>query len=388
MAIGYKSAGAGAASETSGAAVSPASPATVDAGDILVVHAYFEGTTTAPSTPAGFSLLSGPHVIETTIGRHWVYGKIAAGTEDGAANALGTAAVTTMRSGRCYSFSGYVSGALAEIIRSGSFAHISNANDPQMPTVRTTKAGALAVALSAQNDNNTVTTSVGESGGDWTQPVAAFTSALTPGLGLSIHTCTPTSNPGTVSGGAASTANDPVGTIGFEIRDSPVVHSIASAEALNLLIASALTRQTFISAAEAIGLGIVTNLTTAPGFTEHFIAADFPLGLQVDSALTRQTFISAAEALNMQIATALMRETFIASDQALDLNVASALQRETFIALAQEFGLQVETAVGRETFVALGEQFALAMTSNLEVTPGITTSACTFAGPKANGEWV
>jgi hypothetical protein len=98
--IAFKGSGAGASTETSGAACSPASPATVDAGDILLVHAYFEGTVTTPSTPSGFTLLSGPHVVETTIGRHWLFGKIAAGTEDGAANALGSAAVTTMRSGR------------------------------------------------------------------------------------------------------------------------------------------------------------------------------------------------------------------------------------------------------------------------------------------------
>lgn len=218
MAIAYKSAGAGASSETSGAAVSPASPATVDAGDILIIHAYFEGTATAPSTPSGFTLLHGPEIIETTIGRHWIYGKIADGSEDGAANALGTQAVTTMRSGRCYSFSGRTWGTITELVR--GFAATSHATDPQMPTVTTTINGALAVACVAQNDNNTAGSATGESGGDWTEAVAEYTAALTPGLMLQLQTCTPTADPGTVSGGSVATTNDPCGVIGFEIRPS------------------------------------------------------------------------------------------------------------------------------------------------------------------------
>jgi hypothetical protein len=218
MSIALKAAGAGVATETSGAACSPASPATVDAGDILIIHAYFEGTATAPNTPAGFTLLSGPHVIQSTIGRHWIYGKIADGSEDGAANALGSQAVTTMRSGRCYSFSGRVAGTITDLVQ--GFAATSHATDPQMPTVSTTIAGGLAVAAIAQNDNNAIGSATGESGGDWTAAVATFSAALTPGLSLALQAATPTADPGTISGGAVATANDPCGVIGFEIRPS------------------------------------------------------------------------------------------------------------------------------------------------------------------------
>jgi hypothetical protein len=220
-AIAFKSQGAGASSEASGVAVSPASPASVDANDILIVHAYFEGTATAPDTPGGFTLLSGPNVIETTIGRHWLYGKIALGTEDGAANALGTQAVTTMRSGRCYSLSGYEAGKLEEVIR--GFAHISaNSSTPGMPTVTTTVRGGLAVCCVAVNDNNATAPATGESGGDWTEAVAEYTVALTPGFTLQIQTATPTANPGTISGGTTNITNaDPVGLLGFEIRPYP-----------------------------------------------------------------------------------------------------------------------------------------------------------------------
>ncbi len=264
MAIAYKSQGAGASSETSGAAVSPASPATVDAGDILIVHAYFEGTATAPSTPSGFTLLSGPHVIESTIGRHWIYGKIADGSEDGAANELGTAAVTTMRSGRCYSFSGRVAGSITDLVV--GFAATSHATDPQMPTVSTTVAGGLAVACVAQNDNNALASATGESGGDWVEAVAEYTVALTPGLSLGIQTCTPTGDPGTVSGGSIATTNDPCGVIGFEIRPSVPNINVTPTEAVAASAATGPTI-TFGSISVEPTQAVASAAATAPVIT-------------------------------------------------------------------------------------------------------------------------
>jgi hypothetical protein len=219
VAVAYKSQGAGVSTETSGAALSPLCPATVDANDILIADVYYEGTTTAPSTPSGWSLLDGPRTVESTIARKWVFGKIAAGTEDGAAVAFGTAGGTSMRAARVYSFSGYVSGTIDQIV--SGFAFTSHATDPQMPTVTTLKAGGLAVALVSQNDNNALAAATGESGGDWVEAVAEYVAALTPGLVLQIQTCTPTANPGTVSGGAVAATNDPSGVIGFAIDDSP-----------------------------------------------------------------------------------------------------------------------------------------------------------------------
>ena len=220
MAIAYKSQGAGASTETSGAALSPLCPAVVDANDILIAHVFWEGTASAPNTPGGWTLLHGPAVIETSVARHWVFGKIAAGTEDGAAVAFGNPAVTTQRAARVYSFSGYVGGSITDLVR--GFAETSHATDPQMPTVTTTQAGALAVALVAQNDNNTTGNATGESGGDWTEAVAEYSVALTPGFTIQIQTATPTADPGTISGGSVSTQNDPCGVIGFEIRAAGV----------------------------------------------------------------------------------------------------------------------------------------------------------------------
>lgn len=229
MAIFLNAWGNGVSTETSGAALSPLCPSTVNPNDILIAHVFWEGTTTAPSTPAGWTLLYGPAVIETTIARHWVFGMIAVGTEDGSAVAFGNPAVTTQRAARIFAFGGRISGTITDLVN--GFTETSHATDPQMPTVTTTSAGALAVALVAQNDNNAHASATGESGGDWTEAAGGeYTVALTPGLTISIQTCTPTADPGTVSGGTIATTNDPCGVIGFQIRDSvPLITDVPNA---------------------------------------------------------------------------------------------------------------------------------------------------------------
>lgn len=79
MAVAYKSQGAGAGTGTNGAALNLSFPATVDANDILIAHVMHTGTTTAPTTPSGWTLLYGPaNVGVTTVqARHWVFGKLA-----------------------------------------------------------------------------------------------------------------------------------------------------------------------------------------------------------------------------------------------------------------------------------------------------------------------
>ncbi len=275
MAITYKSQGAGVSTETSAAALSPACPATVDAGDILILHVFWEATTSAPSPPGAWTILgSSPYVIETTIGRHWVYGKIADGTEDNAAQACGAPAVTTQRAARIYSFAGRVSGTITQLVK--GFSHQSHATDPQMPTVTTTQAGALAVALVAQNDNNTFASATGESGGDWVEAVAEYTAALTPGFSLGIQTCTPTANPGTVSGGSDATVNDPVGAIGFQILPSPDVvdesnsDTVVFTEAHTELVSK--TRGDSVSLTEAHQESVSKTRGDSVSLTESFLA--------------------------------------------------------------------------------------------------------------------
>lgn len=220
MSITYKSQGAGVYTEASGGALSPLCPATVDAGDILILHTHYEGITTVPDTPSGWTLLYGPCAVGLIPdGRHWLFGRIADGSEDGAAAALGTPAVTTQRGARIYSFAGRVSGTIRELIT--CLTNTAHATDPQMPTVRTTKAGALAVALVTQHDNNTITAAGAVDGGTWAEPVAEFVAAGLPGMNLQIQTATPTDDPGTIQNGAVAATDDASGVIGFQILDEP-----------------------------------------------------------------------------------------------------------------------------------------------------------------------
>jgi hypothetical protein len=221
MAIAYSSAGAGVSTETSGAALSPQCPATVNAGDILIIQTAWEGTTSAPSDPGGWTPLFSAQDVgtATVVARHWIYGKVADGSEDGAAVALGSPAVTTQRAARIYSFTGRVSGAIADLVR--AFTNTAGDTDPTGPTVTTTVAGALACAFVYQHDNNTLETFAGASD-TWTErgTVGGFIFALTPGGVFDLLTATPAADPGTVSGGAMTVVNDPWSVIGCEIRPS------------------------------------------------------------------------------------------------------------------------------------------------------------------------
>jgi len=193
-------------------------PAAVAANDILIAFCLYEGTSTTPDTPSGWDLLGGPYTIESAH-RHWIFGKIAAGTEDGAAVPFGTPAVVTMRAAVVWSFTGWVSGTIAENVPAASFAHLSHATDPQMPTVTTTVAGALAVGAVGQVDDNAQANATGETGGDWVLANAqALSAGITPDVSLSVQTCIPTADPGTVTGGTVATANPSVGVTGFETR--------------------------------------------------------------------------------------------------------------------------------------------------------------------------
>jgi hypothetical protein len=220
VAIAFADAGAGdEILSPTGADCNPACPATVNAGDILIGHVSIKGTSLSPTTPSGWTLLDGPRDVGTTVAaRHWVYGKVAAGDEDGT-----TVSFSTDNSAhtyaRIYRYTGRVSGTITELVK--GFSSIAHATDPQGPSVTTTETGALAVAAMTQSDNNAVAAIAGMSGGTWAESVAEYLPALGTGASLILNHCTPTANPGTVSGGAVVATNDPSGTIGFEIRTQP-----------------------------------------------------------------------------------------------------------------------------------------------------------------------
>jgi hypothetical protein len=245
VAITYSSVGTSEETAVSTAALSPSCPATINAGDILIAHICYNNLTDDPATPANWELLGGPFDIGTTPdGRHWIYGKIADGTEDGTSPSWGTSTGSVRKWGVIYRFLGRVSGTITQLVPAASFDSVPHGTDPQAPSVTTTETGALAVACSCQNDNNLLETYAGEAGGSWTLRFTAGTTGSTQTLAnsdLALNDCTPTADPGTVSGGAMTVTNDPSGTIGFEIRtqpaappetDAPAGDALAAGEAL------------------------------------------------------------------------------------------------------------------------------------------------------------
>ncbi|HBA36939.1 TPA: hypothetical protein DCZ15_03650 [Candidatus Falkowbacteria bacterium] len=226
--IAYKSAGAGTMTETNGASLAPVAPATVDAGDILIAHIVVLDSTSAPSTPSGWTLLFGPSGLGTgtPTGRAWAYGKIADGSEDGAVINFGSLASTIGRMGRIYSFSGYVSGAITDVVPVASFIENSSETDPIIEPVTTTISGAKAVSLVSQDDNNSHAGLGAVTGGTWVEAVADYVNASVGAQGgaLQIQVGTPTADPGTITGGIVAGTNDEANTLSFEIRsNAPVV---------------------------------------------------------------------------------------------------------------------------------------------------------------------
>jgi hypothetical protein len=215
----FVDAGAGVITEASGGALSPLSPAIVNAGDLLIIFAYYEGITTAPSTPSNFTLLDGPRTLASNIGRCWVFGKIADGTEDGATNALGTPAVTTMRAARCYRFTGVRSDTVANVVGGFGFAGPASTATVSDVGVTTPEPNCLAVNLITVADDNALVSYTGETGGDWTEAIAEYTSAATtPDYAQQLQTAY-MATAATVDGGTQTmAAADPWGVVGFYIR--------------------------------------------------------------------------------------------------------------------------------------------------------------------------
>lgn len=361
MAIAYKSQGAGVVTEASGGALSPLCPATVDAGDILIAHCAYEGTSTTPDTPSGWTPLGGPYTVETAY-RHWIFGKIAAGTEDGAAVAFGTPAVTTLRCARVYSFSGRVDGTITALVPAAGFAHLSHATDPQMPTVTTTVAGALAVACTFQADDNPQASATGATGGTWAEAVAEYVqAATTPDTALHIQTCTPTADPGTVTGGTVATLNDPCGVIGFEIKPTAAQtvspSAIATGEAFGTAQLNQQVVASGIATAEAFGTSKVNQSIVAAAITsaEAFGTAELTQG--VGGQTVTASAIDSEEALgtpqlNLKISPDAIAstETFGTSKLNLQLNPTGIQTAEALGAPSANFTISMSGIASTETF--------------------------------------
>lgn len=202
---------------TSGAAWDPECPTPVETGDILIAHISCRNLTITPTTPAGWTLLTGPHA--TSVGRHWLFGKIAVGNEDLNAISFGTQATVNNRSGRIYRFIGsdWTGQDITQIVL--GFAHGTGTVAAVADTgVTTTVDKCLALNFIKAEDNNTIGPFTGETGGDWTEAVAEASNNLDTGWMAQLQTAT-MMTAGTINGGTVTmSAADPWGVIGCYIR--------------------------------------------------------------------------------------------------------------------------------------------------------------------------
>lgn len=389
MAVAPKSQGAGVSTETSGAALSPAWPAVVDAGDIGILHVFWEGTTSAPAPPGDWTLLNPggtAFVIESTIARQWFYGKIAAGTEDGATVACGAPAVTTQRGARIYTFSGRLDGSITALI--GGITHTSNANDPQGPSVTTPIAGSLAVALVAQNDNNALAAFAGESGGSWAEMVAEYTVALTPGFSLGCQTCIPTSDPGTVSGGSNNTTNDPCGVIGFYIKPTAAQTispgGIGTAEGFGTAQLNLKIFPSALATAEAFGTATVNQKVSGAGnigTAEAFGAPELTQG--VGGQTVTPSAIASAEALGTAQLNLKVSPSGVATTEAFGTTKLNQQIAPSSIASEEALGAPIATFTIGTSGIASAEAFGMAALG-LKLSPAGVASSETFGSPQLN----
>lgn len=228
----FGSSGAMVGTATSGAAHNVPWPAVVNAGDLGMAFLMYEGATVAPTSPGGiWSVLgSSPYTGVASGFRVWVYGAIAAGTEDGSNVNFGSPANTNNRYGIIYRFTGVRNDTVANVVGGFNFESLSQQviNDVG---VTTPEADCLAVNFVGVQDDNLLTAGLnftGETGGDWTEVEQAKTdTALTPDQSMQCQTAV-MSAAGTVNGGTLDMgAIDPWGVVGFYIR-GPAASFIAA----------------------------------------------------------------------------------------------------------------------------------------------------------------
>ena len=145
----------------------PAYPSGLQADDLIILQVTVRNTATTPTTPTGFTLLYGPD--STGTGRQWIYNKFSDGTESGTITV--TIGGTVCKMARMYAFRNV---ALSNFNEGGGFGSGTGATISAQ-SVTTTDVKRLVVSFVLVNDDNAVGSFTGETGGDWTEAVAEFT---------------------------------------------------------------------------------------------------------------------------------------------------------------------------------------------------------------------
>jgi hypothetical protein len=163
---------------------------------VFVRHASAQ----APNTPSGWSLIAGPHATTTPTARQWVFREDTnrTGSESGTLSVT-FAAGTNRKTARMYAVEND-SGTLEDV---GTTAGAVQPVD--MPTVAAGGNCRLAMCFIGCDDDDTIDSSTGETGGDWTEATAEYLGGTTTMINLQVA---PLATGGTISGGTSTLSND------------------------------------------------------------------------------------------------------------------------------------------------------------------------------------
>jgi len=192
----YSSAGAG-TSVALDTTLSVAYPATVAAGDLLLLHVMLRESGHTVTTPTGWDVLASD--IDNTFSIICtLFGKIAAGTETGSL-AVDVGGGAAPYGARIYKITGNqtTAGYTEGVSNSGIGDASATVTDAG---VTTTGVDRLALNFVAVNGTAGLSSFTGETGGDWTEAVAEYTDA-TNGIQLQLQTAT-IASAGTINGGS------------------------------------------------------------------------------------------------------------------------------------------------------------------------------------------
>jgi len=213
--VTYQSAGAGVGGVSTSLEVPyPSSPA---ANDLFVLQVYVEGTTQQPTTPSGWTSISGPNTIYNSRGRAWAFVKYSTGSESGTLTVSGFGTGGIGKYARMYSFRNVATTSGWENVdweTSSSTTDIVYDN-----SVTTSQNKGYAVNLVYIYDDSAVPINFAdETGGDFTELVAEFKDTSSSDATLQIQGATMTTA-GTVNGGSYDQGNaDESGVIGFALK--------------------------------------------------------------------------------------------------------------------------------------------------------------------------
>jgi flagellin-like protein len=196
--VTYVSAGTG-TGQTGGNDLTPAYPSGLQANDLILLQVVVRDTSTTPTTPAGFSILSTYAAESSGDARQWIYYKFALGTESGSLTVSipGSSAITAAR---MYAFR---STALTSFYEGGAFGSFNNLFQTiNAQPVTTSGNNRLAVSFNFVTDNIGIGDFTGESGGNWQEAAEyQYDPSGSNDLTLQLQTATMT-NTGTISGGS------------------------------------------------------------------------------------------------------------------------------------------------------------------------------------------